>query len=88
VCPGPVETEFLEVSQPLFGRRVPSFLWTDATRVAEDSLDALEAGQRTLVPGGLAIRTAFSGNRVAPSAVSLPIARRLMSRELDRGRSG
>jgi short-subunit dehydrogenase len=88
VCPGPVETEFFEVSKPLFGRRMPRFLWTDAKRVAEDSLDALEAGQRTLVPGGMAIRTAFSGNRIAPSAVSLPISRRLMSRELDRGRTG
>ena len=88
VCPGPVETEFLEVSKPLFGRRVPRFLWADATRVAEESLRAVEAGRRTVVPGGRAIRTAFAPNRVTPSAIALPIARRLMSRELDRGRSG
>jgi short-subunit dehydrogenase len=88
VCPGPVETEFIEVSEPLFGRRVPRFLWTDAKRVAEDSLEAVESGQRTLVPGGVAIRTAFSPNRVAPTAIALPVARMLMSRELDRGQSG
>jgi uncharacterized protein len=88
VCPGPVETEFMEVSEPLFGRRVPSFLWTNARRVADESLEASDAGARTLVPGGLAIRTAFAPNRLAPSSLALPIARRLMSRELDRGRSG
>lgn len=88
VCPGPVETEFHEVSEPLFGRRVPRFLWTDAARVAEESLRAVEAGRRTLVPGGRAIRAAFAPNRLAPSALALPIARRLMSGELDRGRSG
>lgn len=88
VCPGPVDTEFQEVSEPLFGRRVPRFLWADAKRVAEESLAAAEAGRRTIVPGGRAIRTAFAPNRVAPSAIALPIARKLMSRELDRGRSG
>lgn len=88
VCPGPVETEFLEVSQPLFGRRVPRFLWADARRVAEESLEAVDAGRRTLVPGGRAIRMAFAPNRMAPSAIALPVARRLMSRELDRGKGG
>jgi hypothetical protein len=41
-----------------------------------------------IVPGGRAIRTAFAPGRVAPSAVALPVARLLFSRELDRGRSG
>jgi short-subunit dehydrogenase len=88
VCPGPVETEFLEVSEPVFSRRVPRFLWCDAKRVAEESLQAAEAGKRTVVPGGRMIRAAFAPNRVTPSAIALPIARQLMSRELDRGRSG
>jgi short-subunit dehydrogenase len=35
VCPGPVETEFLEVSQPVFQRRVPRLLWAEVTQVAE-----------------------------------------------------
>ena len=88
VCPGPVETEFLDVSQPLFAKRVPRTLWADAGRVAEESLQAAEAGRRTLVPGGRAIRAAFALNRVTPSAVRLPLARQVMSRELERGRSG
>jgi short-subunit dehydrogenase len=88
VCPGPVETEFMEVSEPLFEKRLPGFLHTDAKRVAEDSLKAVDAGKRTVVPGGAAIRTAFAPTRVAPSAIALPVARLLMSRELERGRSG
>lgn len=88
VCPGPVPTEFMDVSRPLFERRLPGFLKTDARRVAEESLQAAEAGRRTLVPGGRAIRTAFSPNRMAPVAIALPVARRLFSRELARGRDG
>ena len=88
VCPGPVETEFQEVSEPLFGRRIPRFLWVSAERVAEEALRAVEAGKRTVVPGGVAVRTAFAPNRMAPSAIALPVARWVFSGELERGRSG
>ena len=86
VCPGPVKTEFLETSQPLFAARVPRALWTDAETVAREALEALEKGRRTVVPGGLAIRAAFAPNRMAPASLALPLARRVMSRELARGR--
>lgn len=86
VCPGPVKTEFLESSQPLFTARVPGPLWTDAETVADEALEALESGRRTVVPGGLALRAAFAPNRMAPASLALPLARRLMSRELERGR--
>ena len=86
VCPGPVDTEFLETSQPLFAARVPGPLWTDAETVADEALKALENGRRTVVPGGLAVRAAFALNRMAPASLALPLARRLMSRELERGR--
>ncbi|HEV2772824.1 MAG TPA: SDR family oxidoreductase [Thermoleophilaceae bacterium] len=86
VCPGPVDTEFLETSQPLYAARVPGPLWTDAETVADEALEALENGRRTVVPGGLAIRAAFAPNRMAPASLALPLARRLMSRELERGR--
>jgi uncharacterized protein len=86
VCPGPVKTEFLETSQPLFANRVPGPLWTDAETVADEGLRALEKGRRTVVPGGLAIRAAFAPNRVAPANLTLPIARRVMEGELGRGR--
>jgi short-subunit dehydrogenase len=86
VCPGPVRTEFQEVSQPAFDERMPGFTFASAERVAEDALRAADRGKRTVIPGGRAVRAFFGGNRVAPSSLALPIARRLMSRELERGR--
>jgi uncharacterized protein len=86
VCPGPVDTEFLETSQPLFARRLPKSLWVSPETVAEEGLRALEQGKRTIVPGGLAVRAAFAPNRMAPAAIALPGARVFMSRELARGR--
>jgi uncharacterized protein len=84
VCPGPVETGFQESSEPLFGDRMPKLVWRDAKSVAEESLHALERGKRSVVPGGLTVRAAFAPNRVAPAGLALPVARRVMSRELDR----
>lgn len=88
VCPGPVETEFQETSQPLFTARVPKALWTDADTVAEEALRAAEEGRRTVVPGGAAVRAAFAPNRVAPARLTLPVARMIMSRELSRTGGG
>jgi short-subunit dehydrogenase len=85
ICPGPVRTEFQETSEPLFGDRMPGFVWADPDRVAEESLKAVERGSRSYVPGGLAVRATFAPNRMAPAKVALPVARRLMSRELRRG---
>jgi short-subunit dehydrogenase len=85
VCPGPVPTEFQEQSEPLFAERLPKLLWTEPEEVAEASLRAVEQGKRTVIPGGIAVRAFFGPNHMAPSGVALPIARRIMSRELDRG---
>ncbi len=85
LCPGPVETEFQEVSEPLFDERIPKALWCRPEEVAEDALRGLERGRRTVIPGGLAVRAFFGPNRVAPARLALPVARRLMSRELERG---
>jgi uncharacterized protein len=84
VCPGPVATEFQEVSTPAFSERIPKALWRDPAQVAEDALRAVEQGKRTVIPGGLAVRAAFGGNRLAPAALALPVARRMMAGELDR----
>lgn len=84
VCPGPVHSEFQEASQPLFDERMPGPVWCDADEVAEETLEAVEQGKRTLVPGGLLVRAFFGPNRMAPASVVLPVARRLMSRELER----
>lgn len=86
ICPGPVRTEFQETSKPLFDDRMPKLAWRDAKRVAEDSLVAVERGRRSSVPGGLAVKGMFAPNRLAPARIALPVARRVMSRELSRDR--
>ena len=88
VCPGPVDTEFQEVSESLFDRLVPRSLWVPPEQVAEESLRAVDAGKRMVVPGGRAVRAAFAPGRLSPSAIALPVTRLLMLRELRRGRTG
>lgn len=84
VCPGPVATEFQETSRPAFTDHVPKALWCDAERVAADAVSAAEKGKRTIVPGGPSVSAAFAPNRLVPSAISLPVSRRLFSKELKR----
>ena len=84
ICPGPVETEFQETSEPLFMERMPKQIVRGPEQIAAEALAAVERGKRTVVPGGLAVRAFFGPNRVAPAALALPVARRLMSRELRR----
>jgi short-subunit dehydrogenase len=83
VCPGPVRTEFQETSEPLFADRLPKFVWASPERVARDGLRAAERGKRTVIPGGFRVRAFFGPNRVLPVAVSLPVAGRLMSKEVE-----
>ncbi len=84
VSPGPVRTEFQEVSEPLFADGLPGFVWRDPARVARDGLRAAERGKRSIIPGGLAVRLFFGPSRVLPAWLVLPFARRLMSKELKR----
>lgn len=84
VCPGPVHTEFQETSEPLFMSRIPRLFHSDAERVAAEALRAVEAGKRTVVPGGAAVRAFFAPTRMAPPAVSLAVTRQMMSREIKR----
>jgi uncharacterized protein len=82
VCPGPVRTEFQDTSSPQFQDRLPKAVWCDPDRVAEDALRAAERGKRTIIPGGLRVRLAFGLNRRTPNAITLPVSKRLMSKEL------
>jgi short-subunit dehydrogenase len=84
VCPGPVKTEFQETNDPVFTEGMPKFTWTDPETVAEQTLTAVERGKRSLIPGGLVKRAFFAPSRVTPVKLSLPISRRIFSRELDR----
>lgn len=86
ICPGPVRTEFMESSDPLFVKRVPRPLWVSAETVAADGLNGVEAGKRMVVPGNTAVRAALSSARLAPAALAMPVSRSLMSRELRRNR--
>jgi short-subunit dehydrogenase len=84
VCPGPVASEFQEQSEPLFADRLPKLLWKNPEDVVKASLRAVERGQRTVIPG-FVVRAFFGPNRMMPSALSLPVTRRMFSRELERG---
>jgi short-subunit dehydrogenase len=84
VCPGPVATEFQAASEPAFTDRMPKAVWSNPERVARETLRAAERNKRTLIPGGLFVRLFFGPNRMAPSALALPVARRIMSKELER----
>jgi short-subunit dehydrogenase len=84
VCPGPVRTEFQETSEPHFADGLPKFTWTTPERVARDALRAAERGKRSVIPGGLLKRLAFGPNRMAPAAIALPVARRVMAKDLQR----
>src|SRR3989440_13051996 len=87
VCPGPVRSGFQEASRPLFADALPKFVWRDPERVARDGLRAVERSKRSVIPGGLAVKLFFGFNRVAPAWLAVPVARRMMSRELERGGS-
>jgi short-subunit dehydrogenase len=84
VCPGPVATGFQDASQPAFTDHLPKMVWRDAERVARDTLRAVEKGKRSVIPGGPVIRAFFGPNRIAPARVAIPVARRIMSKELQR----
>lgn len=79
VCPGPVATEFQEVSEATFAERLPKIVWVPAERVAEESIRGAERGSRVVVPGGPAVTAATTMNRYAPRGVALSLAKRLMS---------
>ena len=87
VCPGPIRSGFQEASQPLFADRLPKFVWREPDRVARDGLRAVERGKRSVIPGGLLVKMFFGFNRVAPAWLAVPAARRMMSKELERGGS-
>jgi short-subunit dehydrogenase len=51
VCPGPVETEFEEVSGNFTGRGVPGFVVISARQCARESLSGVERGDAIVFPG-------------------------------------
>jgi hypothetical protein len=78
VCPGPVATGFQDASGAGFAERLPKLVWVPADKVARKALKAADRGKRAVVPGGPLVRAFFGPNRRIPSAISLPVSRRLM----------
>ena len=70
LCPGPVRTEFFEVSGSSPIESSPGFMWEDVTDVARAAVDGLEAGKRVVVPG-LPMRTLTGVGRYVPNALKL-----------------
>jgi uncharacterized protein len=83
VCPGPVETEFWEISGwrvhggRTFEQAVPRPAWVSPADVARAGVRGLESGQRVVVPG-LRVRAAMEAVRYLPHAVKLPAIEWLM----------
>ncbi len=73
VCPGPVKTEFFEVSGPHpVESFFPKFIHISAERCAKDALKALDRNKRIVVPGPLPLRAFLHSNRWAPHPILLP----------------
>ena len=72
-CPGPVKTEFFEVSGPHpVESFFPKLIHITAERCARDSLRALDRNRRVVVPGPAPLRPFFHSNRWVPHSVLLP----------------
>jgi hypothetical protein len=59
LCPGPVKTEFQEVSG-VDASAMPSFAWVTVETVVDDALGALRAGRAISLPGAINAITANS----------------------------
>jgi short-subunit dehydrogenase len=82
VCPGPVPSGFQEASDAsYFAERLPKFTFVPPERVARDALRAAGQGQISVIPGGPQIRAVFAPNRLMPRRLTLPISKRLMTRQ-------
>ena len=73
LCPGPVETEFFDVSGPTPIEEVlPRAFWVDAPSVARAGVDALAAGKVEVVPG-YPMSALVQASRFTPQEVRMPI---------------
>lgn len=84
LCPGPVDTEFFEVSpdHPV-ETAFPRFVWETPEAVARAGVDGLAANKRVVVPG-LAIRAGAMVSRYSPRAIGLRVTDQLFARNTRR----
>jgi short-subunit dehydrogenase len=77
LCPGPVRTEFTEVSGIEHAEQAtPGFLWAEPDEIARVGLRGLERGRRVVVPRTLPKIVSWFG-RHSPRALSLALLRRV-----------
>jgi hypothetical protein len=75
LCPGPVHTEFQEVSDAQdFASKLPKPLWVAPDAVAEQALKGLERGARVVTPG-VGNRVSGAMSRATPNALLLRVLR-------------
>ena len=73
VCPGPVETEFFDVSGPTpIEAFVPKMAWVQPDEVARAGLDALARNRSEIVPGRM-MSTAMNASRMVPREAAMPV---------------
>ena len=83
MCPGPVSTEFWEISGwqvqggQTFESAVPRPAWITPQQAAKEGVRGLEHGTRVVVPG-FQVRAAMQAVRYLPHAVKLPAIEWLM----------
>lgn len=76
LCPGPVDTEFMDVANLPDAGQSPGFLWADAEEVARAGVEGLERGKRVVIPG-LLNRAGAIGGQHAPRSLILRLAARM-----------
>ena len=77
LCPGPVETEFVEVAgMTEEASGTPRIVWASSPEVARAGVRGLERGKRVVVPGNALNRLGAIGGHLAPRSIFLPLARR------------
>jgi len=81
LAPGPVSTEFGE--QAGVGdqeQQLPGFLLASAAEVAEEGIEGMLRGKRSVVPG-IGPKVMSTGGRFAPRSVLLPVTSKLLGRQ-------
>ena len=76
LCPGPVQTEAFDLEPGAYAA-TPRPLRISAAEVARQSVDAMVAGRRKVVPGVMA-KTLVAQARLLPRPILLPLWDRVM----------
>ena len=77
LCPGPVQTEFVEVAGlAREAAALPDFVWVSSPDVAEAGVEGMERGKGVVIPGKVNKLTALGGH-FTPRSLWLELGRRV-----------